>query len=229
MIRKVFIQISICAGFGLICLPLLADTSAERLDAAAGVLAEVMQAPDSGIPQDLLEDAHCVVIVPGVKKAAFIVGGKYGRGFVVCRHSNNSGWGPPAAIRVEGGSIGWQAGGSETDVIMLIMNRRGMDRLLESKFTLGGTAEVAAGPVGRRSSAETDAKMTAKILEWSRSRGVFAGVSLGGAKLRNDLDANQEMYGKRLSNREVLTKRIEVPAAAMKLLRLLNQYSRHEA
>ena len=123
-----------------------------------------------------------------------------------------------------------QAGGLRNrDVIMLVMNRRGMDRLLESKFTLGGTAEVAAGPVGRRSSAETDAKMTAKILEWSRSRGVFAGVSLGGATQRNDLDANQELYGKRLSNREVLTKQVPAPAAATKLLRLLNQYSRHEA
>jgi SH3 domain-containing YSC84-like protein 1 len=217
------------SGFSLICISARADTAIERLDAAATVFSEVMQTPDQGIPQDLLEDAHCIVIVPGVKKAAFIVGGKYGKGFGVCRNGNNSGRGAPAAVRIEGGSIGWQVGGSETDVIMLVMNQRGMDRLLQSKFTLGGSAEVAAGPVGRTSSAQTDAKLTAKILEWSRSRGVFAGVSLGGATLRNDLDANEELYGKRLHNRDIVMQRVKAPAAATKLLSLLNKYSRHEA
>src|SRR5580692_5528137 len=125
------------SGLSLIGISVRADTAIERLDQAATVFSEVMQTPDQGIPQDLLEDAHCIVIVPGVKKAAFIVGGKYGKGFVICRNGNNSGWGAPAAVRIEGGSIGWQVGGSETDVIMLVMNQRGMDRLLQSKFTLG--------------------------------------------------------------------------------------------
>jgi lipid-binding SYLF domain-containing protein len=217
------------SGLSLIGISVRADTAIERLDQAATVFSEVMQTPDQGIPQDLLEDAHCIVIVPGVKKAAFIVGGKYGKGFVVCRKGNNSGWGAPAAVRIEGGSIGWQVGGSETDVIMLVMNQQGMDRLLQSKFTLGGSAEVAAGPVGRTSSAQTDAKLTAKILEWSRSRGVFAGVSLGGATLRNDLDANEELYGKRLHNRDIVMRRVKAPEAATKLLSLLNKYSRHES
>jgi lipid-binding SYLF domain-containing protein len=206
-----------------------ADTAAERLDESATVLSEVMEAPDQGIPQDLLEDAHCVVIVPSVKKAAFIIGGKYGRGFAVCRNERNTGWGAPAAIRIEGGSIGWQVGGSETDVIMLVMNKSGMESLMESKFTLGGAAEVAAGPVGRKSTAETDAKMSAKILSYSRSRGIFAGVSLGGATLRNDLDSNKELYGKRLNNREILMQKVKAPAAASKLLMLLSRYSKHEA
>jgi lipid-binding SYLF domain-containing protein len=217
------------SGLFLTGFSLRADTAAERLDAAATVFSEVMQAPDQGIPQDLLEDAHCVVIVPGVKKAAFLIGGKYGKGFAVCRHGNEPGWGAPAAVRIEGGSIGWQVGGSESDVIMLVMNQRGMDRLLQSKFTLGGSAEAAAGPVGRSSSAQTDAKLTAKILEWSRSRGVFAGISLGGATLRNDLDTNNELYGKHLHNRDILMKRLPPPAGAERLLDLLNKYSRRES
>lgn len=216
------------SGIFLIGLPVWADTSAERLDDAAGVLSEVMGSPDKGIPQELLEDAHCIVIVPSVKKAAFIVGAKYGRGFVVCRNSRNNGWGAPAAVRMEGGSVGWQIGGSETDVILLIMNASGMKSLMDSKFTLGGAAEVAAGPVGRTASAETDAKMKTKILSWSRSNGVFAGVSLGGSTLRNDLDANKELYGKPLHNRQILMQNVKSPAAASKLLDLLKHYSKHE-
>ncbi len=129
---------------------------------------------------------------------------------------------------MEGGSVGWQIGGSETDVILLVMNESGMRSLLDSKFKLGGTAEVAAGPVGRTASAETDAKMKTKILSWSRSSGVFAGVSLGGSTLRNDLDANKELYGKRLNNRQILMQKVKAPASASKLLDLLNHYSKHE-
>ncbi|MGI8742187.1 MAG: lipid-binding SYLF domain-containing protein [Bryobacteraceae bacterium] len=208
---------------------LRADTAAERLTESATALSEIMSAPDKGIPQDLLADAHCVVIVPGVKKVAFVVGGKYGRGFIVCRRSSNVGWGAPAAVRMEGGSIGWQIGGSETDVVMLVMDQRGMQRLLQSKFTLGGSAEVAAGPVGRTSSAETDAKMRAKILTYSRSRGVFAGVSLGGATLRQDLDQNKEMYGRPLTNSQIVMTRVKPPASASGLLSALNRSSRHES
>ena len=228
--NAVCLRVSVAlAGLLLIAPFLRAETAAERLEEAAAVFLEIMHTPERGIPQDLLADAHCIVIVPGVKKAAFLVGGSYGRGFAVCRNGGNSGWGAPAAVRMEGGSIGGQVGGSETDVIMLVMNRHGMERLVESQFTLGGSVGAAAGPVGRSSSAQTDAKMTAKILEWSRSRGVFAGVSLGGATLRNDLKVNQEMYGKRLRNRDILMRQMKPPEAAAKLIEWLNKYSTHES
>ncbi|MEP6913963.1 MAG: lipid-binding SYLF domain-containing protein, partial [bacterium] len=137
-------------------------------------------------------------------------------------------WGTPAAVRIEGGSVGWQIGASESDVIMLVMNKRGADRLLQSKFTLGGSASVAAGPVGRTSSANTDAKMSAKILSWSRSRGVFAGVSLDGATLREDLDDNKELYGRRLTNRQIVQGRLHNPAGAARLTGELAKYSPRE-
>ena len=156
----------------------------DRLEAAAESLKEVMDTPDKSIPQDLLNRAQCIVIVPGLKKGAFIVGAKYGKGFVSCRREGGVGWSAPGSIRVEGGSFGFQIGGSETDAFMLVMNQKGMDRLLSTKFTLGGDASVAAGPVGRSTQAETDAALTAEILTWSRQRGAFLGVSLSGATLR---------------------------------------------
>src|SRR5205807_8836425 len=138
---------------------------------AARTFNEIMATPDKGVPQDLLDKSHCTVIVPGVKSAAFVVGAKYGRGFAVCRKAGG-GWGAPEAVRVEGGSFGFQIGGSSTDVVMLVMNERGMRRLLEDKFTLGGEATVAAGPVGRTTSANTDVQMSAEILSWSRAKGL---------------------------------------------------------
>lgn len=210
-------------------IPARADTPKERLHDTAEVLREIMTAPDQGIPQELLDQAHCVVIVPGVKSGAFIVGAKYGRGYALCRRPGGSGWGPPAAIRMEGGSFGFQIGGSETDVVLLVMNGRGMDRLLESKFTLGGAAEVAAGPVGRSSTAQTDAKMTAKILSYSRARGVFAGVSLQGATLRPDTDENTRLYRRNYSNETILRGDVKIPKAATELVTLLNHYSRTES
>ena len=159
----------------------------DRLEAAADSLKEVMDTPDKSIPQDLLNRAQCIVIVPGLKKGAFIVGAKYGKGFVSCRREGGVGWSAPGSIRVEGGSFGFQIGGSETDAFMLVMNQKGMDRLLSTKFTLGGDASVAAGPVGRSTQAETDAALTAEILTWSRQRGLFAGVSLSGATLARGL------------------------------------------
>ncbi|HEY3458699.1 MAG TPA: lipid-binding SYLF domain-containing protein [Bryobacteraceae bacterium] len=216
-----------CAG--LLCsLPMVADTPQDRLQESAQVLSEIMKAPDKGIPRNLLDDAYCAVIVPGVKKGAFIVGGKYGRGFMVCRNEKRGKWGAPAAVRIEGGSIGWQIGGSDSDVVMLVMSPEGKRSLLQSKFTLGGSAEAAAGPVGRSTSADTDARMSAKILTWSRSHGVFAGLSLGGATLREDLDVNQKLYGKRLSNREIANSNIKAPAAAQPLISELNKYSPRE-
>jgi len=142
----------------------------QRLDEAVAVFQDIMATPDRSIPQDLLDNAHCIVIVPGLKKGAFIIGGKYGKGFISCRRQGG-GWSAPGTVRVEGGSLGFQIGGSESDVVMLVMNERGAAKLLSSKFTLGGEGEVAAGPVGREASAQTDAKMHAEILSWSRARG----------------------------------------------------------
>ena len=199
-----------------------------RLNEAAAVFEEVMAIRDKAIPQDLLEKANCIVIVPGLKKGAFIVGAKFGKGYLSCRRQDKQGWSAPGTVRVEGGSVGFQIGGSETDVILLVMNARGADKLLSSKFTLGGEGEVAAGPVGRNASAQTDAAMRAEILSWSRSRGVFAGISLQGATLRQDLDDNQTLYGKKLENREIVQSGIAPPAAAAKLMGLLNKYSPKE-
>ena len=208
--------------------PIWAEQAAERLQEATTVFQEIMSAQDKGIPHDLLQDAHCIVIVPGVKKLALGVGGKYGRGFAMCRQAGHKNWAAPGAVRMEGGSIGWQIGGSESDVVLLVMNEKGMRKLLESKFTLDANAGVAAGPVGRTAQASTDAKMTAGILSYSRSRGLFAGLSVGGATLRNDLDENAELYGKKLTNREVLMSGMNPPAAAQPLINALNQYSKKE-
>jgi lipid-binding SYLF domain-containing protein len=200
----------------------------ERLDDSASLFSEVMGTPDKAIPQNLLDKAACIVLVPGLKKGAFVVGGKYGRGFAICRHGVGSGWGAPAAIRIEGGSFGFQIGVSSTDVILLVMNERGMKRLTTSKFTIGGEATAAAGPVGRDATAQTDALLTAEILSWSRSRGLFAGVSLDGATLRNDIDENEAMYGQRWDNKQILMSGAKPPAAAAKLLAELNKYSPRE-
>ena len=197
----------------------------QRLDEAAAVFQEIMSTPDRSIPQDLLDKAHCIVIVPGLKKGAFIIGAKYGKGFLSCRTATGKGWSAPGTIRVEGGSVGLQIGGSESDVIMLVMNERGASKLLSSKFTLGGEGEVAAGPVGRQASAQTDAAMRAEILSWSRARGVFAGISLQGATLRQDLDDNAVIYGKKLANKQIVQSGVAVPKAAEPLISLLNKYS----
>jgi lipid-binding SYLF domain-containing protein len=196
-----------------------------RLQAAADSFKEVMGTPDKAIPQDLLGKSQCIVIVPGLKKGAFIVGAKYGKGFVSCRKRDGVGWSAPAAVRVEGGSFGFQIGGEETDVFMLVMNHKGMDRLLTTKFTLGADASVAAGPVGRTTQAETDAALTAEILTWSRSRGIFAGISLSGATLRPDPDWDTELYGRKLTNREILMTGVPPPAAAAGFMGELNRYS----
>ena len=201
---------------------------AHRLAEAAQVLSEIMDAPDQGIPQELLQKAHCIVIVPDLKTAAFMVGGKYGKGYVACRKRGLPGWSAPATVVIEGGSVGFQIGGSSTDLIMLVMNERGADKLLESKFTIGGEASVAAGPVGRTVTAQTDAQMHADILSWSRSRGLFAGLALEGATFRQDLDDNDTLYGKRLENRDIVTKNVPPPKAAAALLEWLNRYSANE-
>ncbi len=203
------------------------ESADKRLQASETVFKEIMAAPDKGIPQDLLESSQCIVIVPGMKKAAFIVGGNYGRGYMLCRLPSGTGWSAPAGVRMEGGSFGFQIGGSETDVIMLVRNRQGAEKLLSSKFTLGADASVAAGPVGRTTSADTDLKMYAEILSYSRARGVFAGVSLDGATLRPDNEANAELYGRKLTNEEIVKEKVNVrvPPAGSRLSADLNKYS----
>jgi lipid-binding SYLF domain-containing protein len=207
--------------------PLLAkdSDSVKRLNEEAVVFSEVMATPDKGIPEDLLANARCIVIVPSLKTAAFVVGAKYGKGFVSCRH--DGGWSAPGAVRVEGGSVGFQIGGSMTDVIMLVMNEGGENKLLSDKFTLGGEASAAAGPVGRTATAQTDLQMHAEILSWSRSQGLFAGVALEGATLRQDLDDNAKIYGNKLSNREILTTAVATPRSAARLIAELNQHPAH--
>lgn len=204
------------------------ERNAERFTDAADLFKEIMGTPDKSIPQDLLEKAYCIVIVPGLKKAALGIGGKYGRGFTLCRNPNSPGWGPPAAARVEGGGIGFQIGVSSSDVILLVMNERGMKKLTSSKFTVGADATAAAGPVGRNASAQTDAYMSAEILSWSRSKGLFAGISLDGATLRNDIDENEIMYGQRWESKQILGSGAKPPEAASKLIEELNKYSPHE-
>lgn len=201
-----------------------AGDAAKRLDAAADVMSDIMASPDKGIPQDLLDKSECLVVVPGLKKGAFIIGGKYGKGFMACRKAG-AGWSAPAAIRVEGGSFGFQIGGSETDVVLLVMNMGGVKKLLSSKFTVGADASAAAGPVGRTSEAATDAQLHAEILTYSRARGLFAGISLEGATLRPDDDTNKEMYGKSLTNTEIVQGNTATPAVAQKFIRTLNKYS----
>src|SRR5678815_5664413 len=194
-------------------------------DRAAAVFSEIMATPDKGIPRDLVEKAHCIVIVPELKTGAFIVGAKYGKGILSCRNKVGPGWSAPGTVRIEGGSVGFQIGGSSTDVIMLVMSERGAQKLLESKFTLGAEGSVAAGPVGRTATAQTDAQMHADILSWSRTQGLFAGIALEGATLRQDLDDNATLYGKKLENRAIVTGGVRPPKAAANLIALLNRYS----
>ncbi len=184
-----------------------------------------MTAGDRGIPQEILDNSTCAVVIPSMKQGAFIVGGKFGRGFFTCRNENGQGWKSPAAVRVEGGSVGFQIGGSATDVIMLVKSARGGDKLAGSRFTIGGEASAAAGPVGRESKAMTDAQMSAEILSWSRSRGVFAGVSVQGSTLREDQEGNKDLYGAEMTTRQVLDRKEPAPKAVTPLVSALTKYS----
>jgi SH3 domain-containing YSC84-like protein 1 len=222
-------KMAIVAGLALTTSLLAIDNEPERrLGEAASVFSEIMAAPDKGIPQDLLEKAYCIVIVPGVKTGAFIVGAKYGKGYLSCRSGSGHGWSAPAAIRIEGGSFGFQIGASATDLILLVKSERGAEKLLQSKFTLGAEASVAAGPVGRTATAQTDAQMHAEILSWSRSQGLFAGIALEGATLREDLDDNAALYGTKLENRYIVSSGTPPPESAAPLMALLNTYSWRE-
>jgi lipid-binding SYLF domain-containing protein len=206
-----------------------ANKEQERLENSGTVLQEVMDVPDN-IPQDLLEKAECVIVFPSVLKAAFVVGGSYGRGAMVCRTGEHfSGpWGAPAMYALEGGSVGFQLGGQATDLVLLVMNQRGASSILDSKVKLGADASAAAGPKGRDASANTDAYLRAEILSYSRSRGLFAGISLEGSTLRPDDDANAEVYGRKITAREiVLGGKASIPASGQHLIRVLQKNAPH--
>jgi len=198
----------------------------KRLQDAAAVVNEMMGMPDKGVPQPVLDKAQCIVVVPGLKKAAFIVGGQYGRGYASCRRSGG-GWGPPAAVKLEGGSFGLQLGGQSTDVILLVMDQRGMDHLVSDKFTIGADAAAAAGPVGRDAKADTDIMLHAEILSYARSRGAYAGLSLEGSTMRPDNEENRKLYGRDITNKDILVQgTVSTPAVARTFTQALNHSSR---
>jgi lipid-binding SYLF domain-containing protein len=205
------------------------DHEVRRIEEAREVLEQIMQTPDRGIPQDLLDKAHCLALIPGMKRGAFIVGAQYGVGVALCRHPSGPGWTGPSTVRIEGGSFGLQLGGGEVDIVLLVMNEEGARELMKSEFTLGGDAGAMAGPVGRTITAETDAYMRAKILSYSRSRGVFAGVAVKGSTLRSDDDANRIIYGRSVTHEDILKGKVTPPATARKLIALLNRYSTRES
>jgi len=201
--------------------------AADRAEAAAQVLNEIQGAPDKGIPQEVLGSAECVAVVPTMLKGGFIVGGKYGRGLASCR--TPKGWSAPAFFVVTGGSVGFQIGGQAVDLVMLIMNKDGMKHLLSSQFALGADASVAAGPVGRHAEGNTDWKMRAEVLTYSRARGLFAGVSLNGAVVKQDKDSTREFYGRMVPFRTSLTGEIEAPPAAHPFLSTLAKWAQEAA
>jgi lipid-binding SYLF domain-containing protein len=200
-------------------------TAADRLQAATEDLHEIMHAEDKGIPQSLLDKATCVVVIPNLKKGGFIVGAEYGKGFFSCRRTSGVGWSAPGSLRIAGGKFGLLIGGAETDVIMLVMSKSGLEHLLSDKFQMGGEASAAAGPVGRDSSAMTDAMLHAEILTYSRSRGIFGGLDLTGASVTQDTDSNKELYGKEISNKEIVEGGIPVPAVARPFVNSLTRNS----
>ena len=233
--RKAMIA-PLCAVLALSATPplLAADNEKEtdRVENSGKVMSEILNVPDN-IPQSLLNKAECVIVLPSVLKAAFIVGGSYGRGVMTCRGGENftGAWGAPTMMALEGGSFGLQIGGEATDFVLLLMNDRAAKGVLSSKVKLGGDASVAAGPVGRTTSAATDATMRAEILSYSRARGVFAGISLEGSTLRPDNDANKKLYGKEIKADEIVLKHaVKAPTSAHQLLASLNKKSpRHQA
>ncbi len=201
--------------------------AADRVDASATVLNEIESAPDSGIPQEILSKSECVAVVPSMLKGGFVFGGKYGRGIASCR--TPKGWSAPAFFTVKGGSFGFQIGGQAVDLVMLIMNQNGMQHLLSSQFALGADASAAAGPVGRHAEGNTDWKMRAEVLTYSRARGLFAGVSLNGAVVKQDKDSTREFYGHMVTTKASLTGEVEPPAAANSFLTTLAKWAQEAA
>jgi len=201
--------------------------AADRVQTAADVLNEIESAPDSGIPEEILSRSECVAVVPSMLKGGFVFGGKYGRGLASCR--TEKGWSAPAFFTVAGGSFGFQIGGQAVDLVMLIMNKNGVEHLLSSKFALGADASVAAGPVGRHAEGNTDWKMRAEVLTYSRARGIFAGVSLNGAVIKQDKDSTRDFYGHMVTTRASLMGEVEAPPAANPFLTTLSKWAQQAA
>jgi lipid-binding SYLF domain-containing protein len=199
----------------------------DRVKSAGTVLDEIQSAPDKGIPEDVLKSADCVAVIPSLLKGGFIIAADYGRGVASCR--TPKGWSAPAFLFTSGGSFGFQIGGQAIDLVMLIMNKDGMEHLLSSKFQLGGDASVAAGPVGRHAAADTDWKLKAQVLTYSRTRGVFAGISLAGAVIKQDKDATKEFYGRQVPFRTSLTGEVEPPPTAYPFLSVLAKWAKQAA
>jgi SH3 domain-containing YSC84-like protein 1 len=199
------------------------EVDESRIQSATQVFQEIMNAPDRGIPEDLLNSAKCIGIIPGDVKFAFVFGGNYGRGLATCRTAH--GWSAPIFLAVEGGSVGYQIGGSSTDLVMLFMNDHALQSLLSDKFKLGADATVAAGPVGRHASASTDLKLKAEVLTYSRSRGIFAGVSLAGTVVKADHSGDEAMYGTNANRASILDGNVAVPRSAEPLLHEISQYA----
>jgi len=199
------------------------EHSAKLINESATVFNEIMSAPDKGIPQNIVGGAQCIGVVPNLKRAGFILGAKFGKGVLTCR--TDHGWSAPSIVRVEGGSVGFQIGAGETDLVFVVQNKSGMDKVLKDKFTVGADASVMAGPVGRSGEAQTDALMHAEILSYSRSRGVFAGISLEGATLRPDNDDNGNLYGHPVTQHEILTGAVQPPPEAKPLYAAFDSYS----
>jgi lipid-binding SYLF domain-containing protein len=200
------------------------DDDAARTLKAAQVFKEIMNTPDRGIPHHLLDKAQCIAIIPGDVKFAFVFGGNFGRGVATCRTEH--GWSAPMFVAIDGGSVGYQIGGSSTDIIMLFMNDHALHSLLNDKFKLGADASVAAGPLGRQATADTDLKLNAEILTYSRSKGIFAGVSLSGAVVQADKSGDQALYGDDVDRHNILDGKVPVPDSARDLIRELREYGR---
>src|SRR5450755_2753523 len=225
MKRLVLMTLFVClCGFAFAADEQAKESKAsDRVQAAADVLNEIESAPDSGIPQEILSKAECVAVVPSMLKGGFIVGAKYGRGLASCR--TPKGWSAPAFFMTTGGSVGFQIGGQAVDLVMLIMNNDGMQHLLSSQFALGADASVAAGPVGRHAEGNTDWKLRAEVLTYSRARGLFAGATLNGAQIKQDKDSTREFYGRMVPFKTSLTGEIEAPKAAYPFLSTLAKWA----
>ena len=217
--RTLYVTLIGLASCAMLASADVSSDEASRLNAAASTVRELRASPDKGIPADMFKPTDCVAVIPGLKKAAFIVGGEYGKGVVSCRSGQT--WSAPAFLEMEKGSAGVQIGGEAVDLVLLVMNRSGLDKLLGDKMTLGTDASVAAGPVGRDAAAATDARMTAQILAYSRAKGVFAGIDISGGSLRADKKANADAYGAAVTARDVLDSKVMPPAAAAGFLKAL--------
>jgi lipid-binding SYLF domain-containing protein len=209
-------------------LPALAASEASnRLDEATSDLKAMINAGDKSIPQNLINKAECIVVIPNLKKGGFIVGAEYGKGFFSCRKPSGIGWSAPGAVRIAGGKFGFLIGGAETELVMLVMNRNGMEHLLRNKFQIGGEASAAAGPIGRNASAMTDAEMHAEILSYSRQRGIFGGLDISGATVTEDDKTNRELYGRAIRNHKLASGKagVPVPPAAEEFIHTLTRIS----